>query len=134
MEGYDVVSNDDQKVGHVVDKQHGYLIVESGLVRKHRYAVPLDAARTDGDEEVVRLTLSKQLVEEGPTVDDGDWQAVEQYYGRSSEQEAQAAADIPPTDQSRAEMLESLSGPEKELAQPRKGAVGIHQDEWSSKE
>ena len=77
MEGYDVVSNDDQKVGHVVDKQNGYLIVESGLVRKHKYAVPLDAARTDGDEEVVRLTLSKQMVEEGPTVDDGDWQAVE---------------------------------------------------------
>ena len=33
MEGYDVVSNDDQKVGQVVDKQNGYLIVESGLVR-----------------------------------------------------------------------------------------------------
>jgi hypothetical protein len=31
-------------------------------------------------------------------------------------------------------MRESLSGPEKEMAQPRKGAVGIHQDEWSSKE
>ena len=74
------------------------------------------------------------MVEEGPTVDDGDWQAVEEYYGRSSELEAQAAADIPPADQSRAEMRESLSGPEKELAQPRKGAVGIHQDEWSSKE
>ena len=104
MEGYDVVSNDDQKVGQVVDKQNAYLIVESGLVRKHKYAVPLDAARIDGDEEVVRLTLSKQMVEEGPTVDDGDWQAVEEYYGRSSEQEAQAAADIPPADQSRAEM------------------------------
>ena len=95
MEGYDVVSNDDQKVGHVVDKQNGYLIVESGLVRKHKYAVPLDAARTDGDEEVVRLTLSKQMVEEGPTVDDGNWQAVEEYYGRSSEQEAQDAAGHP---------------------------------------
>ena len=48
MEGYDVVSNDDQKVGHVVDKQNGYLIVESGLVRKHRYAVPLDMAGRTG--------------------------------------------------------------------------------------
>jgi len=134
MEGYDVVSNDDQKVGHVVNEQNGYLIVESGLVRKHKYAVPLDMARTDTDDEVVRLTVSKQMVEEGPTVDDGDWQAVNEYYGRSSELEAQAAADIPPSDQSRAEMRESLSGPEKELAQPRKGAVGIHQDEWSSKE
>jgi hypothetical protein len=134
MEGYDVVSNDDQKVGHVVDKQNGYLIVESGMLRKHRYAVPLDMAKTYGDDEVVRLTVSKQMVEEGPTVDDGDWQAIEQYYGRSSELEGQAAADIPPADQSRAEMRESLSGPEEELAQPRKGAVGIHQDKWSSKE
>ena len=134
MEGYDVVSNDDQKVGHVVDKENGYLIVESGLVRKHRYAVPLDMARTDGDDQAVRLTVSKQMVEEGPTIDDGNWQAVEEYYGRSSEQEAQAAANIPPADQSRAEMRETLSGPEKELAQPRKGAVGIHQDEWSSTE
>jgi hypothetical protein len=134
MEGYDVVSNDDHKVGHVVDQQNGYLIVESGMLRKHRYAVPLDMARTDGDDEVVRLTVSKQMVEEGPTFDDGDWQAVEDYYGRSSELEAQAAADIPPADQTRAEMRDSLSGPEHEMAQPRKGAVGIHQDEWSSKE
>ena len=133
MEGYDVVSSDDHKVGHVVDEQNGYLIVESGMLRKHKYAVPLDMARTDTDDEVVRLTVSKQMVEEGPTVDDGDWQAVEDYYGRSSEQEGQGA-DIPAADQSRAEMRESLSGPEKELTEPRKGSVGIHQDDWSSKE
>ena len=134
MEGYDVVSNDDNKVGHVVGTENGYLIVESGTLRKHKHAIPLDMARTDTDEEVVRLTVSKQMVEEGPNVDDGDWQAVEDYYGRSSEQEAQAAADIPPADQSRAEMRESLSGPEQEMSEPRKGAVGVHQDEWSSKE
>jgi hypothetical protein len=134
MEGYDVISNDDHKVGQVVGTENGYVIVESGMMRKHKYAIPMDMTRTEPGEEVVRLSVSKQLVEEGPTVDDGDWQSVEDYYGRSAEQEAQAAADIPPADQSRAEMRESLSGPEKELSQPRKGAVGIHQDEWGSKE
>jgi hypothetical protein len=134
MEGYDVVSSDDNKVGQVVGTRNGYLIVESGTLRKKKHAVPLDMARTDSDDEVVRLTISKQMVEEGPSIDDDGWQAVDDYYGRSSELEGQAAAGIPPADQSRAELRESLSGPEKELSEPRKGAVGIHQDEWSSKE
>jgi hypothetical protein len=59
---------------------------------------------------------------------------VNDYYGRSAELEGQTAADIPQADQQRAEMRESLSGPEQDLASPRKGSVGIHQDEWSSKE
>jgi hypothetical protein len=135
MEGYDVVSNDENKVGQVVGTHNGYLIVESGMLRKTKHAVPLDMARPDSDDEVVRLTISKEMVEEGPNIEDeGGWQAVADYYGRSSELEGEAAAGMTSADQSRAEMRESLSGPEKELTEPRKGAVGIHQDEWSSKE
>jgi hypothetical protein len=134
MEGYDVVANDDHKIGHVVGTENGYLIVESGMLRKSKHAVPLDMARIDDDEKVVRLTVSKEMVDEGPTLGDGDWQAVDDYYGRSAELEGQAAADIPQADQQRAEMRESLSGPEQDLASPRKGSVGIHQDEWSTKE
>jgi hypothetical protein len=134
MEGYDVVANDDQKIGHVLGTEKGYLIVESGLLRKSKHAVPLDMARTDDDEKVVRLTVSKEMVDGGPTVEDGGWQAVDDYYGRSAGLEGQAAADIPQADQQRAEMRESLAGPEQELTSPRKGSVGVHQDEWSSKE
>jgi len=134
MEGYDVVANDDHKIGHVVGTENGYLIVESGMLRKSKHAVPLDMARTDDDEKVVRLTVSKEMVTEGPPVEDDGWQAVDDYYGRSAELEGQAAADIPQADQQRAEMRESLAGPEQELTSPRKGSVGIHQDEWSSKE
>ena len=134
MEGYDVVSSDDHKIGHVVETQNGYLIVESGMLRKTKHAIPLDMARFDDEDEAVRVTVSRQMVEEGPTVDDGDWQAVEDYYGRSAELEGQAAADIPTSDQQRAELRAGLAGPEKEIAQPRKGSVGIHQDEWSSRE
>ena len=119
MEGYDVVANDDHKIGHVVGTENGYLIVESGMLRKSKHAVPLDMARTDDDARVVRLTVSKEMVTEGPAVEDGG---------------VQAAADIPQAVQQRAEMRESLAGPEQELTSPRKGSVGIHQDEWSSKE
>jgi len=108
--------------------------VEGGMMRRSKHAIPLDMTRVDEEEEAVRLTVSKEMVEDGPTVDDGDWRAIEDYYGRSAELEGQAGAGIPTSDQQRAEMRESLSGPEKELAEPRKGAVGIHQDEWSSKE
>ena len=133
MEGYDVVSSDDHKVGHVVETQNGYLIVESGMLRKTKHAIPLDMTRMDDEDEAVRLTVSKQMVEEGPTVDDGDWQAVEDYYGRSAELEGQGAADIPTSDQQRAELRDSLQTPDTDVG-PRKGAVGIHQDRWEVKE
>ena len=110
MEGYDVVANDDHKIGHVVGTENGYLIVESGMLRKSKHAVPLDMARTDDDVRVVRLTVSKEMVTEGPAVEDGGWQAVDDYYGRSAELEGQAAADIPQADQQRAEMRESSPG------------------------
>jgi hypothetical protein len=134
MEGYEVVSIDDHKVGRAVGTHNGFLIVESGMLRKKKHAVPLDAARPDADEEVVRLTLTKEMVEEGPAVDDddADWQAVTDYYGRTSELEGQTAG-IPPADQERAEMRESLQTPDVEKGPP-KGAVGIHQDRWEVKE
>jgi hypothetical protein len=134
MEGYEVVSVDDQKVGHVVGTNNGFLIVESGILRKTRRAVPLDAARSDPEEEVVRLTVTKKMVEEGPTVEDDetDWGAVSDYFGRTSELEGQTAG-VTPTDQSRAEMRESLQSPDTDVGPP-KGAVGIHQDRWEVKE
>ena len=133
MEGYNVVGSDENKVGHVVGTENGYLILESGMLRKTKHAVPLDMARVDDEDECVRLTVSKQMVEEGPTVDDGDWQAVADYYGRGAELEAQAAADIPPSDQQRAELRESLKSPDTDVGPP-KGSVGIHQDRWEVKE
>jgi len=134
MEDYDVVANDESKVGHAVEERNGFLIVESGAIRKTRHAVPLDMARTDANEHVVRLTISKEMLEEGPSVENGetDWQAVEDYYGHTAELEGQSAG-IESSDEGRAQMRESLAHPEAELG-PRKGAVGVHQDEWKTKE
>jgi hypothetical protein len=131
MEGYDVISGDEKKLGHVVGTHNGFLIIESGMLRKTKHAVPLDASRTDGGE--VRLTLSKEMVEESPPVDDeADWQRIADYYGRPAEQEGQTAG-VETDDQARAELRESLQSPDTDVG-PQKGAVGIHQDRWEVKE
>ena len=134
MEDYDVVSSDDSKIGHAVGTKDGFLIVESGLIRKTKHAVPLDMTRTDADEKVVRLTVTKQMVEEGPAVedDDTDWRAVSDYYGRGAELEGQPEG-IEPSDQERAAMRDSLQSPDTDV-EPAKGSVGIHQDRWEVKE
>jgi hypothetical protein len=132
MEGYDVVDRNDHKVGHVVETHDGFLIVESGMLRKTKHAVPLDVARTDAEENVVRLTLAKEMVEEGPTIDeDTDWQQVRDFYGLSAELEGQTAG-VESADEQRARMRESHT-PDTEVG-PAKGAVGIHQDRWEVKE
>jgi hypothetical protein len=101
------------------------------MLRKTKHAVPLDASRTDEDE--VRLTLSKEMVEESPPVgDEADWQRVADYYGRPAEQEGQIAG-VETADQARAELRESLKSPDTDVG-PEKGAVGIHQDRWEVKE
>jgi hypothetical protein len=135
MHDYDVVDHDGNKVGHAVERQDGFLIVETGLLKKTRHAVPVDTARTDEDEHVVRLTISKEMLEEGPVVeDDGtDWQAIRDYYGRTPELEGQTAG-IEPDDQRRARLRESLSAGAGVETGPPKGSVGIHQDRWETKE
>ena len=131
MEGYEVISSDDRKLGHVVGTHNGFLIIESGMLRKTKHAVPLDATRTDEGE--VRLTLSQELVAESPPVsDDADWQRIADYYGRPAEQEGQAAG-VETADQARAELRESLQSPDTDVG-PEKGAVGIHLDRWEVKE
>src|SRR3954451_18759522 len=40
MRGFEVVTSDDRMIGHVADVRDGYLIVESGHLRKARHPVP----------------------------------------------------------------------------------------------
>lgn len=156
MQGYDVVTSDDHKVGHVVGAEGNLLIVEHGVIRKSKHAVPRDVARADESEQVVRLSISKEVFEQGPAAKNGDEidaRAVADYYGlaegsvtpetvgygeatagdpgRSAEAEGrmhgQEAAD-----QQRARVRETQT-PETDVG-PRKGSVGIHQDRWEVKE
>ena len=83
MDDYEVIGSDGGSVGHVVGEEGNTIIVERGTLRKHRHAVPRTFVEVDEDARVVRTTLSKQLIEDSPEVDDDgvDEQAIAAYYG-----------------------------------------------------
>ena|SRR5262249_913410 len=93
MEGFHVVTSDDCKIGHVEAVREGHLIIEHGLLKKTKHAVPETFAYPDHAEETVRLSVSKEIVESSPKLDDGsiDTQAVAEHFGLS---EATADQDL----------------------------------------
>ena len=127
MEGYDVVTIDGDKVGTVAAASGDFLIVEHGLLRKTKHALPRQFAHVDDGEEQVRITVGKEIFLDSPKVDgDFDEQAVREYYGlapsqapgtegfgvsgsgdpaRSSEEQAQRAG-LEPVESERARMRE----------------------------
>jgi hypothetical protein len=124
MEGYDVVTTDDDKVGQVVERRDGFLIIETGhLLTKHKHALPEEFAHTDEGEHVVRITVSRELVHDSPKLsDDHDFDAlaVSRYYGLvenyAPEGEGPSAAEenerlgIESADQRRAEIQTHRDG------------------------
>ena len=84
MDGYEVIGSDDGKLGHVIEVDGDFLIAEEGTLRKKRHAIPKAFAHPDDSEKVVRLTVSKELVEDSPTFKEGeelDRQAAAAHYG-----------------------------------------------------
>lgn len=83
MEGYEVITSDDAKAGKVVDIRGDNLIVEHGTIFKSRHALPQTFAHADESERVVRASVSKQILESSPKVEDGelDERAVAEHYG-----------------------------------------------------
>jgi len=83
MEGFEVVTSDDSKLGHVVEVRDKHLIVEHGLLKKTKHAVPETFAHTSDDEQIVRLSVSKEIVESSPKLENGsiDTQAVAEHFG-----------------------------------------------------
>jgi len=83
MQGYTMITSDGKKVGHVVGELGDNLIVESGHVRKRKHLVPRVFARIKPDEELVCVTVTKDVIEDSPSVNGGqpDEQAVMQHYG-----------------------------------------------------
>src|SRR5918994_4242876 len=89
MDGYDVVTFDDHKVGHVVGRSGSYVVVEHGAIFKHRRPVPETFATVDDEARIVRLTVSKDILESAPELDDGtlDEAAAAEHYGLASGRE-----------------------------------------------
>src|SRR6266516_461927 len=50
MEGYEVVTIEDEKVGKVVGQTGDYLIIEQGMLRKSKHAVPRELANVNESE------------------------------------------------------------------------------------
>jgi hypothetical protein len=81
MQGFDVRTIDDNKIGHVVDEDGDFLIVEHGFL-KSKHALPKTFAEVDADNKVVRTTLSKDVINHSPKVNgELDRQAVLEHYG-----------------------------------------------------
>jgi hypothetical protein len=82
MEGYDVVTVDENKVGKVVGESGKFLIIEQGTLLKSKHALPRELAHVDESEQKVRVTVPKELVDDSPKVDDDgfdEWAAAEHY-------------------------------------------------------
>jgi hypothetical protein len=83
MEGFEVVTSDDCKIGHVTAVHDGHIVIEHGLLKKTKHAVPETFAYVDESEQTIRLSVSKEIVESSPKLDNGsiDKQAVAQHFG-----------------------------------------------------
>ncbi len=96
MEGFEVVTSDDCKLGHVVSVEENHLIIEHGVLKKSRHAVPETFAHTDDAEQTVRLTVPKQIVESSPKLEGEsiDSQAVAEHYGLAEGTPAPESDDV----------------------------------------
>ena len=81
MEGRDVVTTDEKKIGTVVAERGDCVIVETGHVFKSRHAIPRTFLHElDGD---LRATVAKEVIEDSPKVDLEHWdgEEVNRHYG-----------------------------------------------------
>lgn len=132
MEGFEVVTSDDCKIGHVVDVREGHVVVEHGLLKKTRHAVPEAFAHADEAEKTVRLTVSKEIVESSPKLENGsvDTQAVAEHFGLAAgtpAPETEGYGELLPDDPARSadqELLRAGQEPaDKQRAETREGGI-----------
>ena len=83
MQGFRVVTLDDEELGVVVNETDDYWVFETGgRFRKTQHAVPRQYTEVEADAERVRTTLAKELVEDSPKIEgELDEQVVGEYYG-----------------------------------------------------
>ena len=69
MRGYEVVTSDDKVVGHVADVRDGYLIVDSGHMRKTRHPVPREFVHAVDEAAKAFVTVPRRVLMDAPEVD-----------------------------------------------------------------
>ena len=82
MEGYEVITVDENKVGKVVGESGDFLIVEQGALLKSKHALPREFAHVNEAQQQVVVTVPKEILADSPKVDDGfDEREVAEHYG-----------------------------------------------------
>jgi hypothetical protein len=71
VRGYEVVTSDDRVVGTVLDVRHGFLIVESGRLRKERHPVPREFVHAVDEAAKAFVTVPRRVLMDAPKVDRG---------------------------------------------------------------
>jgi len=71
IEGLQVVTSDDHKIGRVIGSRDGCVLVETGHLFKSKHAIPDSFVHRQGDE--LRATVSREIVEASPKVEDESW-------------------------------------------------------------
>jgi hypothetical protein len=66
MHGYQVVTSDDRRVGTVVGIRQGFLIVESGRLRRSRHPVPREFVHPNDEAAKVFVTVPRRLLMDAP--------------------------------------------------------------------
>jgi hypothetical protein len=139
MEGFQVVTSDDCKFGHVVGRENDHLIIEHGTLRKTKHAVPDTFAHVDDSEQVVRLSVPKQIVEDSPKLEDDnsfDEQAIAQHYGLAEGEpasETEGYGDVLPDDPARSADQDAMRAgretADQQRAQIREGGIQEGQED-----
>jgi hypothetical protein len=153
MEGWRAVTTDDHKVGTVVADVDDFVIIEHGMLRKSRHAVPKAFVHDRPESEEICLSLPKDMLEESPKVENGvefDRDEVSRYFGlaESGGPEAEGygeyganepawsvgrdadAAHMTPNDELRAEIREG----EREQAPSSPGLLGDRERDYEQGE
>ena len=132
MHGYDVITSDDHKIGHVVDERDNCVIVEHGHLFKARHAIPRDFTSVDEPNHVVRATITRDVFTAGPKVgDDWDCNAVLRHYGlvgSLADPDTEGYGETLPTDPAEAAepvgARQGVTPPTQERAENREGTSG----------
>lgn len=133
MNGYAVVSSDDHTIGHVVADRGDYLLLERGMLRKSRHALPKAFAHPVDAERLVRVTVSKELIADSPKVTDEEFdeRAVARHYGLAvgyDEPETEGRGEILPDDPAEpatvAGARHGVEPPDRERAEIREHELG----------
>jgi hypothetical protein len=141
MEGFQVITSDDCKLGHVVGVDGDHVIIEHGTLKKTKHAVPETFVHTDESEQTVRLSVPKEIVENSPKLDNGtvDKEAVAIHYGLAEgtpAPETEGYGDLLPDDPARSADQDAILGgretADRRRAETREGGIQEGQEDLGS--